>query len=280
MITSTRAKKEFKRRFGQANHFLITSLVGLDGIESGIVTKKPESFATSWSPQDPKVSARRARLFLLNSFLGWAVESLEMYVSEINRTPKEIQTDEFHSIYSEGHSIYNRTTKIGEGAGIDPVLIGLMEVLITWRNYVFHYDIDNKVRKESFELLLAESERISNEFSGLNVGELKTTWERGKDFSFKETASLIHATHQYVSELDRHLISKLDLERYAKESVLHHLKENPSSYAKYKSFQFEKQKNYLETLIQNKIGVDDVEEIHIDTIHEELSRARITSYPE
>ena len=94
LMSATRAKKTFKKRFGQANHLLITALVGLDAIETGEVSKKPESFSTSWNPIEPKRSAERARIFTLKSFLGWAVESLEMYLTELNRKPKELESEE------------------------------------------------------------------------------------------------------------------------------------------------------------------------------------------
>ena len=108
-MIATKAKKEFKKRFGQANHLLITTLIGLDSIESGNITRKPEGFSTSWNPKDPKRSAERARIFSLQSFLGWAVESLEMYLTELNRKPKELESGELTVIFSKaGRSIYQK----------------------------------------------------------------------------------------------------------------------------------------------------------------------------
>ena len=69
-MNATKAKKKFKKRFGQANHLLITTLVGLDSIESGKIVEKPSEFSTSWNPMEPKRSAERARMFVLQSFLG------------------------------------------------------------------------------------------------------------------------------------------------------------------------------------------------------------------
>ena len=48
----TIARKEFKEQFGQSNHFLITSLIGLNIIEKSEEIIKPEEFSTSWNPKD------------------------------------------------------------------------------------------------------------------------------------------------------------------------------------------------------------------------------------
>jgi len=103
----TKAKREFKKRFGHANHFLITTLIGLDAIEKGVVTDKPDSFSTTWNPKDAIRSAQRSRGFTLKSFLGWAVESLEMYLTELNRKPKKLESGIFTQLYSNaGQKIY------------------------------------------------------------------------------------------------------------------------------------------------------------------------------
>lgn len=171
-MKTTKAKKDFKKRFGQTNHFLITSLIGLDAIETGKIETKPESFSTSWNPKDPIRSVYRTRTFILQSFLGWAVESLEMYLTELNRKPKELNSTRFTELYSKaGQSINKKAILVGTEAGIDPVLIALIEILITWRNNTFHYDIDNQIRKESLETLQSSSKRIKNEFCGLEISK-------------------------------------------------------------------------------------------------------------
>ena len=127
-MTKSPAKKEFKERFGQANHFLITALVGIDAIQSGMITKKPTGFSTTWEPKDPKKSANRSRIFILKSFLAWAVESLEMYMTELNRKPKLLESDRFTELFSKaGQSIYKKTIFIADEIEVDPMLIGLMK---------------------------------------------------------------------------------------------------------------------------------------------------------
>lgn len=255
------AKNEFKNRFGQANHFLITALVGIDGIQTGIIKEKPESFNTSWNPRDTKRSADRTRVFVLKSFLGWAVESLEMYLTELNRKPKLLESETFTSLFSKaGQSVYKKTTLIADEIKVDPILIALMEVLITWRNYTFHYDIDNEIRESSMQILIDNAEEVKNRFSGLDINQLKKTWESGGDFTFKETASLIKATQDFVSSIDSYVLLNLDYERFLTETTQKHFDKNESSLTRYHSFDKDKKKKYLKVLLQNIAGVSELDD--------------------
>lgn len=265
------AKKEFKERLGQANHFLITALVGIDGIQSGIIREKPESFHTSWNPKDSKKSADRTRVFLLKSFLGWAVESLEMYLTELNRKPKLLESETFTSLFSKaGQSIYQKTILIADEIKVDPILIGLMEVLITWRNYTFHYDIDNEIRESSMNCLIASNENVKARFSGLEITQLKSTWESGGDFTFKETASLIKATQDFVGEVDNYVLLNLDVERFFLETIAKHFKNTEMSYKRYKSFNELKRQKYVKVLLQNISAESEIDDTLLKSITTKL----------
>lgn len=256
-MIATKAKKSFKKRFGQANHLLITALVGLNAIETGLVTKKPDGFNTSWNPIAPARSAERARIFTLKSFLGWAVESLEMYLTELNRKPKELESEELTSIYSRaGQSIYKKTIWVGEHAKVDPVLIALMEVLITWRNYTFHYDIDNTIRSESVELLRNSADRLREEFCGLEIDQLQETWKNQDDFTFKETASLINATHKYVSAVDAFAITQINKTKYMTDALELHFRSNKKAIQKLRSLPQEKKIRFIKSITTDLVGVD------------------------
>jgi hypothetical protein len=254
-LKSTKARKEFKEKFGQANHLLITTLVGLDAIEKKIVQEKPKSFSTSWNPKDPISSARRARIFVLKAFLGSAVEALEMYLTELNRKPKLLQDhkdDRFLRIYSNaGQSIYKKVIKVGEEIKVDPIIIGLIEILITWRNYTLHYDIDNELRPETWKTLVENAETIKIDFNGLDVLRLKETWEKNKDFTFKETASIINACQIFVQKVDSFIVSELDVEQYVLECLERHF-ENIIYFQRFKSSR--NKEEYLISTIEKNIG--------------------------
>lgn len=259
-MNSTKAKKDFKKRFGQANHLLITTLIGLDSIESRKVTEKPSDFSTSWNPIEPKRSAERARVFTLQSFLGWAVESLEMYLTELNRKPKELESEQLTVIYSSaGRSVYKKAIHVGEHAKVDPLLTALMEVMITWRNYTFHYDIDNEIRPESKALLTKSNDRIKAEFCGLEIELLKKTWENKGDFTFKETASLISATHKFVSAIDLYAISNINYEKYITDALVLNFKGNNKAKQKLKSLPHDKKLRFLSNSIVQILGIEEKE---------------------
>lgn len=265
------AKKEFKNRFGQANHFLITTLVGLDGIQTGIIKEKPDTFCTSWNPRDVKRSAERSRVFVLKSFLGWAVESLEMYLTELNRKPKLLESENFTVLFSKaGQSVYKKTILIADEIQVDPVLTALMEVMITWRNYTFHYDIDNEIRESSLQCLKDHSEQVKIRFSGLEIEQLKKKWESNGDFTFKETASLIKATQDFVSEIDIYVLKNLDKERFFFDSIKRHFDKNENSLKRYESFDTTKKRKYLSVLLQNIAGETDTDEDILKLIIDQL----------
>lgn len=253
----TPPRRDFKERFGQANHFLITTLVGLGAIENGTVDSKGESFSTSWNPKDPKASAHRARIFVLKSFLISAVEALEMYMSRLNKKPKLLQRENFLVIFSKaGQSIYEKVIGIGDEIKVDGVLIGMMEILITWRNHIAHYNIDNKIRDSSWELLIEKSEEIKSNFNGLEIARLKETWEQNKDFSFKETASLINATQLFVKHVDKYVIENINLDLYIKETLERYF-ENQLFLQRFKSSS--KKEVYLSQVIDKQIGLKNLE---------------------
>ena len=88
-LNVSKERKAFKKSLGQANHFLITALVGLDYIRNNNV-KCPEDFSTSWNPKNKSFSVDRSRQYILNSSMAWAVDCLDAYFSRCNQNPKLI----------------------------------------------------------------------------------------------------------------------------------------------------------------------------------------------
>lgn len=84
-LNESRGRRRFKDLLGQANHLIVTSLVGLDGVEQGLVTTPPLDLHAAWSPKDPIISARRARRLLLDMVLVRAVDSVDVYSSSLSR---------------------------------------------------------------------------------------------------------------------------------------------------------------------------------------------------
>ncbi|MCL6272277.1 hypothetical protein M3P05_20370 [Sansalvadorimonas sp. 2012CJ34-2] len=275
-MIATKARKLFKKRFGNANHLLITSLIGLDALEKSGIKNVPDIFSTSWNPKNTKNSINRSRIFILQSFLGSAVESLEMYMTELNRKPKELKSERFTTLFSQANqSIYKKITLIGDELQIDPVLISLMEVLITWRNYSFHYDIDNEIRDQSSGILRSERDRIKNEYCGLDSVLLGEKWKKHIDFTFKEAASLISATHKFVQAVDEYIVNNIDLEQYAYDSISNMTKEKKFCQKIY-SLPDEKKRRYLQNIINDKIGVPSISNDVLDSILNRIQSSHVT----
>lgn len=86
--------KCFKKNIGQANHFLITVLVGLDGLEDHEEINIRSSFRTTWNPKNRIASIARSREFVKKSSLAWIIDCLDSYLIECNTKPKLIYDNE------------------------------------------------------------------------------------------------------------------------------------------------------------------------------------------
>lgn len=252
----TIARKKFKERFGQANHLLITSLIGLNGIETGEITKKPDEFSTSWNPQDKKGSARRTRQYVLDSFLGYAVDSIDMYLILLYRKPKFHFSEKLETIYSAaGRSVYRKALDVGDYYNIDPITRAMIDVLITWRNNIFHFAADNNLEETTKKTIDREKDKISKLFCGLVVDHIIDKSEKGLPFTFKEAASLIRATHSFVEEIDRKVLESLDFEEFSKELILNKLKSDMQFRKQYFQFESDRRDKYLINFLLQETGL-------------------------
>lgn len=259
-MKQTRPKKLFKERFGQANHFLITSLVGLNFVETEKDIKKPEEFRTSWNPKDVRNSVRRSRHYILNSFLVVAVDSLDMYISLIYKGDNKLHySKQLEAIYSSaGQSVYNKCIDIGEHYQINPVVMALVDVLITWRNNTTHYFAKNALSTKTCLVLNQNKSVIQENYCGLEVHNLIDKVEKGETFTFKEAASLIKATHHYVEEIDRHVIKNLDICDYTYKTVLSELKNNVTFRKQFFEAKDKRRERFVENYILQEVGKVDL----------------------
>lgn len=70
---------KFKKDIGSNNHFLITTLVGLDKIDQSDVGKEKPA---PWNPQDVKASVERSREFVIKAGLAWAITCLDVFLKD------------------------------------------------------------------------------------------------------------------------------------------------------------------------------------------------------
>lgn len=269
-MKKTHARRKFKKLLGQANHFLITSLIGLDYIGKTDDIKKPDEFSTSWEPHNPKISALRSREYILNSSLAWAVDCLDSYFIMIHRKPKMILNNDFTVAMSKAkRSVYLKAVSVGKHFSIDYKIIAMIEILITWRNNLTHNFAENKISTESIKVLEENTDYIKENFAGLDIKSVLEKAYNGKSPSFKECASLINATHKFVEYIDEEILKQLDKYDYARNVYYLYFQEDTEKrisklYGKEIDFRF----NIIENILKNYGAFDSVDE---DIINKLLS---------
>lgn len=250
----TLARKAFKRQLGQANHFLVTTLVALDCLDN-----KPEHQAVglhaAWSPKSVPQSIQRSRVFILHSFLGTAVDALDVYFSLLNRKPDFLQDPSFYqTLQACKRSVHKKATAFSEWVPALEIESALVEVLITWRNNVMHELADNTISSTSKSILEEHSQKIGILYCNLDPSKLVSKAESGADLTFKEAASLIGATQKYVEKTDLHILEKLDRPLFYLEILRETLQQNAKNQG-FRTRLFDTKADRWSSFISNWAGV-------------------------
>lgn len=218
--------KVFKKEIGQANHFLITILIGLNGVKSGCINKNIE-FSTSWNPKNKISSANRSRDFAKKSALTWVVDNLDMYFRMSYEEPKLVsKLDLQSSLDKNNQSVYNAFKSFNTYYTLDEINTSIVDLMICWRNRLVHYKSDNKPDKEVIKILKDNQEIIKSRHNGMDINIALNRFENRQAPSFKEITSMIKALIEYVYSLDKELIANLDMVLYCDKVIIKYLREN------------------------------------------------------
>ena len=278
IMKQTSARKRFKKHFGQANHYLVTCLVGLHALEHSDIGQAPKELHAAWSPRDKQSSIYRSKHFLLQSFLGWAVDSLDTYLGLLNRKPDYLQDEDLKAcIGGIKRSVAKRMQAYAIHYSASNETTALMDVLITWRNNVFHELTDNQLKSSTKQALNEYASSISAKYRGLVVSGLAQKAEAGAPLTFKEGASLINAVHEFVREIDEAVLGRLDLCSFCTEVVQGAIDEKEQGahfFAKYKGLGVEQRRRYVENWLTNALGLSDLP-ISIDAPCLHLQRTKV-----
>jgi hypothetical protein len=220
-LNESKARHRFKELLGQANHFIITALVGLDAIEKGIVTEGPPDLHAVWSPQSPVVSARRSRILILDMALVRAVDALDLYIRLSRRKPYLAQAPELQTAIDDAkNSVLKKLRAMAHHhQGLNRTLAALMEVMIAWRNRRVHSLDDEEVNDAVWNVIRGDAKWIESEFRGLDVERLLKDFDEQHPPKFRETTSLIRATQKTVEELETIAFSGLAADVFLKELI-------------------------------------------------------------
>ncbi|WP_368341041.1 hypothetical protein [Parabacteroides goldsteinii] len=221
------SRRYFKKRLGQANHFLITILVGLDGIIKDDITLSPE-FSTSWNPKNKENSAKRSAKFALNSALAWAIDNLDAYFIMCHQKPTlfEDQTliDDMSKAGRHVHDKFIAIYRYLERKGAESIkpYAALVGLAIQWRNNTTHFGAENKLDTKVLDGLKHNNVWYKDNFRGLDIIESLNSFDDNKDPSFKEVTSMIAAIHKFVEIADEVFVKNIDVNRYIKDIFSKH----------------------------------------------------------
>lgn len=220
-LARSRPRSAFKKLLGNANHLIITSLVGLDAVERGIVTKVPDDLRAAWSPKNAVNSAQRSRRLILDMALIRAIDAVDVYLNEAVRKPVLVQSPGFRKdIDAAGRSILKKLQVVERHVPeLDDLPLAIIFLMVAWRNRGAHSEADLDAPEKYLDVLRSSAEQLANRFRGLDAKVLLSGYDAERPAFFKEVTSLINAAHHFVSELDSRLLSSLDTERFLKDTI-------------------------------------------------------------
>jgi hypothetical protein len=235
MLTKSRNLKFFKAEVGHLNHFLITIEVGLKNIDNTTII--PADFSTSWNPRDYKKSVERSEIWARKSALTYICSAIEGYFENIFNVPSLIQDSALINSYmnkltSSGVSptISWKFKHINNTYGITTYEKDLVQLMILWRNGLVHNLFDFCTHPDYSNLeasLRAHSSDFYNNHCHLDINILIDRFKNKKIPTFKETTSMVKASINYISELDKELINHLDKNIYINDCIYNYIKAMP-----------------------------------------------------
>jgi len=262
-INTSRARKTFKRLLGQANHYLITVLVGLDYIKKNDVTLS-EEFKTSWNPRSKESSSIRSREFAIGATLSWTIDSLDAYLGYCHRKPSLYQdNDLLEKAGGAGQSADKKFMVLYNHIKNVPIqdfskYYALTNLAFKWRNRLVHVFAENQITQELREILISNEEFYHKNFQGLEIKRLLNQFDNSNTPSFKEITSIVRGVHKFVELADNYLLKTIDKELHFIECLDFHFKLNAENIndlrqktAMFYNTPYERRMNSLNQIIMN-----------------------------
>ncbi len=227
-LKRTEARAVFKQLLGQANHFLITILIGLQAVRDGTATAD-DDFRTSWNPKSVKDSADRSRVFSLDLALVRAVDALDTYMMRTNRKPFAISASAFRSAMDgTGQSVSKRLTVFqANAAPLASEHAALLNLGVAWRNRRVHSLSDNDITTEERDCLKSKHDELRRKYAGLSITDMLKRFDASEPPHFKEAAAIIRAVQNAVELFDSALLQNIDMEEYLRGLLAERLGKGP-----------------------------------------------------
>jgi len=222
-LETSSPRRAFKQSLGQANHFLITILVGLDAIEDGIAEQRP-GMPASWNPQDQARSAARSRGFAARAAVALLFDCIDAYTWDILTEPTIVQREASRNVLEGAADSKRRFEELAQLVDQkDGSAWALLNLGRAWRHRLIHSRSDATPSGAVVAALRKNEDAIKEEYAGLDVEKLQQSLTTGEPH-IKETIAMIRAGHQFVEAADRALLTEIDLNFYATEALSSHLR--------------------------------------------------------
>lgn len=213
-LKHTPALNHFKDLIGQTNHYLITILIGLEGVRDGSVTKG-DTFNVTWNPKSVEDSAKRSRRFARNSALSWAIDALDAYIGFLGKKPFCISDSEFLKEI-EKRSVYKKFNAAVKSLNFKTDFpISVIHLGIQWRNNLVHFHAENELDHDySTFLRNTDKKDIQERFRGLDSVLMLENFKKNYTPTLKEVAAIIQSIHYIVVEMDKELVKSYNAIEY------------------------------------------------------------------
>lgn len=226
-LRRTSACSEFCERLGQANHLLITILIGIEGVRIGDA-RKSDDFHAAWNPKSLEETAQRSRRFARDAMLNHIVDSLGVYLSLLKGSLYEHALPSLYSI--SDRSLKLRLDAFCSDLGLEvSTRLALVHLAIQWRNRRLHTGAPNAIEKQYETTLKGAMDDIRAQFSGLDVNIILGHFSKSESPRFKEVASLVKGSLDFVQSADTLLVRRLDPSDVARHVIATTLRERAAT---------------------------------------------------
>ena len=258
------AYKDLNKKIGQANHFIITLLIGLDGIILHN-SQKPEEFRTTWNPKDKKASVVRSRDFALKSSLAWAIDSLDRYLIDCNYN-FSITTEPESKLFSEDKinlddkidSIF-RNIRFSISNEKFEIFTAMIYLAALWKEKLVHPSTTNTPLPKYTYILKTKRDVINSDFCGLDILRTIESFQSNNNPTMKEVTAFIRSICGFCQILDNFTFnSELKLTKYATHVLHRYFGEHLKQKQLFPTLTEDKQIKKLSTLLMNN-GFREVE---------------------
>jgi hypothetical protein len=226
MMKASRPRRVFKSLLGQANHFLVTIVVGLEAVKDG--ANAPSGLRAAWSPKNKIQSARRSRHFALSAGLARSVDSVDAYLSVALRRPSIVESPVLRgALEAAGRSVTRKLIAVSEHYPALPAAeVALVRMVVIRRNALVHTMSEDEVEDDLLESLRSSAADIRERYRGLDIERTIVRTRNRALPSLKEVAGAISACQRYIEALDSALLRDVVWERYLSDVIVEHAKKN------------------------------------------------------